>query len=154
TMLEMSAAYLTAPGYRDDGHKHYFDFLDALYPQIEHTLEGALGSDGFAFLHGGDSRFVLPSLEQMKRLTMSDLKAWMARPLAKGYLEVSIVGDVDPEVALKLVAKTLGALPERDADKPDFASERQTKFPTDSKLKEISIVSQTPCGMVSVYWPT
>jgi zinc protease len=154
TPLQMCAAYLTAPGYRAEGYKQYLDYLDRLYPQMEHTLEGALGSEGFAFLHGGDPRFAMPSLEQMKSLTMEDLKAWMARPLAKGNLEISIVGDVDPEIVLQLVAKTLGALPERDAAKPDFAKERETKFPTDAKLKEIAISSQTPCGLVSVYWPT
>src|SRR5262249_21923392 len=121
TPLQMCAAYLTAPGYRAEGYKQHVDYFDRLYPQMEHTVEGATATYRLAFLHGGDRRFVTPSRDAMKRLTMDDLKAWMARPLAKGYLEVSIVGDVDPEKVLPMVAKTLGALPERDAAKPDFA---------------------------------
>ena len=55
---------------------------------------------------------------------------------------------------LRLVAKTLGALPKRAAAKPSFATERQIRFPTATKSKEFQFVAQTPRAMSLVYWPT
>jgi zinc protease len=84
---------------------------------------------------------------------MDDLKDWMDQPLRKGYMEVAIVGDIDPDRALNLVAKTLGALPQRSAVKPSFAKERQIVFPT-AKGQEFRFASQTPRAMDLVCWPT
>src|SRR5262249_49562101 len=56
--------------------------------------------------------------------------------------------------ALPLLAKTLGALPERDAAKPAFAKERALTFPHGDKLKEIRFASETPTAISAVCWPT
>jgi zinc protease len=89
----------------------------------------------------------------MQNLTMDDLKQWLAGPLANGYLEVTLVGDVEPQQALEAIAKTLGALPKRDAAKPAFTNERVLHYPT-AQTKDFEFSSQTPCAISIVCWPT
>ena len=95
-----------------------------LSAQVEHTPEGAVSSSGMRFSAPTTRDSAFRRGKPLRKLTMTDLKNWLARPLAKGYMEVAIVGDIAPERALQLVAKTLGTLPRRDAVKPAFAQER------------------------------
>ncbi|HTQ40432.1 MAG TPA: insulinase family protein [Pirellulales bacterium] len=154
TQLQLCTAYLTAPGFRQEGLTNYQHTVDAIFSNVEHTAEGAVATQGDRLLHGGDPRFGLDSREKLQQLTLDDLKAWLSRPLEKGYLEVSLVGDIDPDTALSAVAKTLGALPARDAVKPDFAKQRIVKYPSTLKTKEIQFASEATRAMSVVCWPT
>jgi zinc protease len=154
TELQVCAAYLTAPGYRPEARKPFLEGLESRYAQIEHTPEGAMGSSVYAFLRSNDPRFCFPTREVVQKLTLDDLKAWLAEPLKSGYMEVAIVGDVDPNQALQLVAKTLGALPPRAAMKPNFTNARDVKFPAAPKNKDVHFDSETPRALSVVCWPT
>ncbi len=154
TQLQICTAYLTAPGYRPESQMKFRDSLESMYAQLDHTAEGALSNEGFAFIRSDDPRFHLASRDTLAQLKLDDLRNLLTRPLREGYLEATIVGDIDPDQALKLVAKTLGALPPRAAQKPAFAQERQVKFPVAPKTKEIHFASQLPRAMTVVCWPT
>lgn len=153
TQLQVTTAYLTAAGFRPEALKSYAENLDAILTKIERTPEGVAGNAVIGFLRGDDARFVIPAEEKMRKWTLDDLKAWLAKPQQSGYVEVSIVGDIDPEVALNLVAKTLGALPEREATKPDFAEQRALKYPAGVKEKTFEFSSDTSRGASLVSWP-
>jgi len=152
TELQLCTAYLTAPGYRLEAQQHLRDGLDTIYSQIEHTAEGAAMVTIPVFLRDNDRRFGFPQREKMAKFTMDELREWLTPALQKGYLEVGIVGDVDPEKALPLIAKTLGALPERAAVKPDYSSQKKLKFPWELRHKEVDFVSDVPRAMVCVAW--
>jgi zinc protease len=152
--LQDCAAELTAPGYRPQAVQGFLSRLESNYAQFEHTAEGKALTDVAAFARSNDPRFALPPRETMRKLTMDDLKAWLAQPLRSGYMEVAIVGDVDPDTALTLMAKTLGALPKRAAVKPSFAKMREVRFPAAPKNKEFRFVAETPRAMNIVFWPT
>ena len=152
--LQDCAAELNAPGYRPEPVGGFLSRLESNYAQFEHTAEGKVLTDVVPFLRSNDPRFALPPRESMRKLTMDDLKAWLAEPLRSGYMEVAIVGDVDPDAALALLAKTLGALPKRAAVKPSFAKAREVRFPAAPKSKEFRFVAETPRAMNLVVWPT
>jgi zinc protease len=152
--LQLCAADVSAPGYRPEALQEFLSKLPAIYAQFEHTPEGLKLTDVAPFLRSGDPRYVLPPLEVMQKFTMDDLKAWLREPLRNGYMEVTIVGDVNLEAALGSVAKTLGALPKRADIKPSYANARQIRFPTETKYKEFKFVAQTPRAMSLIYWPT
>ena len=154
TELQLCAAYLTAPGYRPESCEQFLKCIDGVYEQNEHVLGQVAFNGATTFLSSADPRFSVPPRESTRKLTMDDLKAWLAQPLSTGYMEVAIVGDVDPEQALASAAKTLGALPSRAATKPAFAEQREVKFPTSPKTKDIQFVSQIPCAESVVAWPT
>ncbi|HEV2972603.1 MAG TPA: insulinase family protein [Pirellulales bacterium] len=152
--LQLCAAYLTAPGYRPETRDQFLLVIDGLYAQTEHTAAGVLFNEACGFLRSADPRFIAPPREVMRKFTLDDLKKWLANPLATGYMEVAIVGDIDPMEALQLAAKTVGALPDRAAVKPAFAKERDIRFPVATKTKEFRFASETPCAISFVCWPT
>ena len=154
TELQLCAAYLTAPGYRPESREQFLKCIDGVYEQNEHVLGQVALNGAAAFLSSADPRFSVPPRESTRKLTLNDLKAWLAQPLAAGYMEVAIVGDVDPDQALASAAKTFGALPPRAATKPAFAQQREVRFPTPPKTKDIRFVSQIPCSVSVVAWPT
>jgi zinc protease len=152
--LQLSAAYLTAPGYRAEAEREFRKGLDAVYANLEHTASGVINDKVNSFLRSGDPRFSVPPRAEMEERTLSEVKQWLAKPLAEGYLEVSLVGDLDVDNALATVARTLGALPKRAAAKPGFADARNVKFPSGPRQKEFRFTTDIPNGAALVYWPT
>jgi zinc protease len=69
-------------------------------------------------------------------------------------MEVTIVGDVDPDQVLELAAKTFGTLPEREAMKPEFNQARVVNFPKTPQVQDFRFTAETLRSMVVVAWPT
>ena len=97
---------------------------------------------------------MLPKKSVLRRLTLRDLESWLAEPLAKGDLEVTVVGDVEADAVLKSLSTTLGALPTRAQEKPKFAAVRKLAFPAASKAKTLIFESNMPRAVSAVCWPT
>ncbi len=152
--LQLCTSFLTSPGYRDEARDHILAGSENMYAQLEHTPEGVLSNEAFSFLRSGDPRFSVPARDVLKKFTMKDVQAWLAEPLRRGYMEVVVVGDVDPDQAIQLAAKTLGALPERAGVKPEFDRQSKLQFPAAPKLKEFRFDSKTPRAVSMVCWPT
>lgn len=154
TELNLCSRFIAEPAYRDEGRDRLLGGLDGFYAQFDHSAEGVIASRVMPFLQGNDERFQLPSPKALTKLTMKDVERWLAKPLRSGYMEVAIVGDVDVDLALQLTAKTLGALPVRDAVKPAFADRQKINFPASPKLKEFRFDSPAPRAISMVCWPT
>lgn len=151
--LLLMRAYLTNPGYREEAATEFRRNLDYIYQQIEHTPGGFAQNRVARFLRSGDSRFGYPPRATAEAIKTEDAKKWISRDLAKGYLEVTLVGDFDKEKTIQLLAKTLGNLPERDAKKPDYTKERLVKFPA-AGTKVFEFKSEIPKATTIVHWPT
>ncbi len=152
--LQLMAAYITAPGYRPEALQRFRDSLGPLYLKLMRTPGGVLQSRVSRLLHDGDPRFGYPQQEQALQRTLDELKAWLAKPMASGYLEISLVGDFDEDTALRAVAATFGALPTRDAAKPPYVEARKVRFPDQRGLETFSFQSEDPAALATVYWPT
>lgn len=152
--LQLLAAHLTAPGYREEAQEQFRKNLGPMYTQLRHTAEGVMSDRVVSFLYGGDPRFGFPAQEVMQERSLDELRAWLAPELAKGFLEVSFVGDVEPEAALDAVARTLGALPERAAVKPGYVEERKIAFPAPSTRRDFPFTTEIPKAIAAIYWPT
>ncbi|MCB1062471.1 MAG: insulinase family protein, partial [Verrucomicrobiae bacterium] len=152
--LLLMRAYFTHPGYRTEAAGQLQRALDQFYQQIETTPEGVMQDKVDRFVHGGDQRFGFPAKEALAALTMDDVKAWLAEPLASEYLEISVVGDIDPETVIAQLAATFGNLPERAAKKPPYTEERKVTFPRKADLETFTFETTIPKAMALVYWPT
>jgi zinc protease len=152
--MQLITAYLTAPGYRPETLRQFHEVMDGVYDQGAHTAEGVLAYEGTAFLRSDDPRFTLPKKSDVRKLTLADLETWLAEPLAKGYLEVTVVGDVEADTVLKSLSTTLGALPARAQEKPKFAAGRKLTFPANTKAKAFTFESNMPRAVSAVCWPT
>ncbi|HRQ87626.1 MAG TPA: insulinase family protein, partial [Bacteroidia bacterium] len=151
--LALMRAYVLHPGFREEAEAEFKRALDHLYQQLERTPGGFEQDEVAQFLHGGDPRFGYPSRSEIEALTTAQARDWVLPQLATGYLELTLVGDFDPEAATALVASTFGNLPERDAKKPALSQERVVKFPA-ATSKTFEFQSEIPKATSLVYWPT
>ena len=68
---------------------------------------------------------------------MDDLKTWLSEPLRCGYMEVAIVGDIDPDAAIAAVAKTLRCASDtgrREARLCQRATDSIPEWPKDQRV--------------------
>jgi zinc protease len=129
TQLQVLAAYVAEPGFRPEAFERTrAAYLTAL-AQLQATPEGVLGRDLDSLLHAGDARWAFPSRGELDAAKPGDLAGVLARPLADGPLEVTIVGDVTVQAAIDQVAATFGALPARGARPSLVPAARQVAFP-------------------------
>ena len=104
-------------------------------------------------LADGDQRFGLPPRETVLARTLAEEKAWLTPQLARGPIEIGLVGDLDPDATLAALARTVGALPAREP-KPAYAAERLVHFPAQNWTKEYAVPTEIPKTTVVLYWPT
>jgi zinc protease len=151
--LQLLTAYLTAPGYREESERQFRQNLEPMYIELAHTAEGIMNDKVVSFLHSDDFRFGFPAKAEMEKRNLAELEAWLKTALAEDYLEVSIVGDIEPKVALEAIAKTLGTLPKRAAEKPKYVEERKITFPAPSTT-DLKFETEIPKAVAALYWPT
>ncbi len=151
--LQLLAAYLTDPGFREEAlRRARADFAETVIA-ARHTAAGLLGDAVMKFLASDDPRFGLPSEDAYLSLSLEALRAWLSAPLRHDRLEISIVGDAGtPEHVIEAVAATLGALPERHRDKPDFEERRTVRRPAPGDTRHFPFESRIPSGFAAVYW--
>ncbi|MGH7023286.1 MAG: M16 family metallopeptidase [Caulobacteraceae bacterium] len=127
TQMQVLAAYVTDPGYRPEAFERLRQgYLQAL-PQLAATPEGVVRRDFEKLLHDGDPRWEVPTKRELEAARPGDLKALLEGPLTKAPIEITIVGDVSLDDAIKQVAETFGALPPRPAR--EAAADDVASFP-------------------------
>ncbi|RME71598.1 MAG: insulinase family protein [Verrucomicrobia bacterium] len=104
-------------------------------------------------LFEGDARFAWGTFNNYLGLSVSDVRNWLQRPLSRGYVEISIVGDVDRETAVDLVSRTLGSLEKRDPAKTFDLPPAPPKVAAPPGFKRIEFVGEQHLGLVVGTWP-
>ena len=151
--LQLVTARLTDPGFRPEAARQAKKALDDAYLSFVHTAGGPFNLEIAPLLASGDPRFGLPRQETMNQRNLDEVKAWVLPELKDGAIEMAIVGDIDVEATIAAVARTLGALPKRQA-KPALTEARAVKFPAEPFQRHFEIETEIPKGTVAVYWPT
>ncbi|HSI65147.1 MAG TPA: insulinase family protein [Candidatus Saccharimonadia bacterium] len=154
TQCQRLCANISAPGWREEAERQFEKNLDSLYTAIDHTDEGVMQDKVEAFTHSGDTRFGYPERKVMDQRNLAELKAWLTPALQSGYMEVSVVGDIDADKALEVISKTFGALPARQDKKPAFAEARKVAFPAGVHDKDFTFASEITRSWALAYWPT
>jgi len=152
--MRLMAAYLTAPGYREEALRQARKQFEQLYVQLEHTPQGVMRNQVARVLASGDPRFGFAPREELKKRDLAEVRAWLAEPLGVSALEVSMVGDFELEEAIARAAETFGALPPRQVKKPPYIEERKVLFPEGGDPVRFSVETKIPKAIAAVYWPT
>jgi zinc protease len=126
--LQVITALLTDAGYRSEGEVQYRLAINTWFAAIRATPSSAMQADLGGLLSDGDPRFTLQRPELYQGLNYRALKQQLADRFAHGAIEIGLVGDVDENAAIALVARTLGALPLREADYRPYADQRLRNF--------------------------
>ncbi|WP_095012890.1 M16 family metallopeptidase [Tsuneonella mangrovi] len=152
--LDLLAAAITDPGYRIEGQVRFHRSIDDYFKRKDATPGSALGTSIGGILSGGDPRFTLQPQSAYEALTFAKLKDAISGNLQHGAIELALVGDFDPDRAIALVAKTLGALPSRAADFDDAPALRHRPF-TDQRTRHVIYhTGEADQALIAMVWPT
>lgn len=151
--LQLVAAHITDPGYRPEALRQVRKRIEQLYLSFEHTTSGPLTLEVPRLLACGDPRFGLPPRDVLLGRNLAETRAWLAPQLARGAMEIGIVGDLDIDATIDAVARTLGALPAREPRQP-LDQLRKVSYPEKPFAKDYTVETEIPKGLVALYWPT
>ncbi|MGD8769393.1 MAG: insulinase family protein [Desulfobacterales bacterium] len=151
-LFQLIYAHLVDPGFREDAHTLSMERFRQEYLELSGSIDGAMVLSGNRFLAGGDSRFGLPSYEELKQLTLEHIRSWIESSLKKDTMEVSVVGDFDMDSVIKLTAKYLGTLSLHTEIYKSLEA-RLPEFPV-GQFRKISVMTKIPKGMVIMAYPT
>lgn len=152
--LQVLAALVTDPGYRPEGEVRFRLNINNFFAQMRATPGTALANSLGEILSDSDPRFTLQEPDAYRKLTFERLKADISDRLANGAIEIGIVGDIDEEQAIALVAQTFGALPLREPDFGEYAQQRQRTFTADRSPRVIRHTGPTDQAILRFIWPT
>lgn len=123
TQMQVSAAYLTDLGLRPEADARFGAVIDAVWGQLESQPAQVFGLRSAELV--ADSPYTdFPSREEFGLVDREALRTAVLAAAANGAIEIAIVGDIDPDVAIAAVAQTFGALPARNAAFSAYAEER------------------------------
>ncbi len=148
-MFQLMHAYLLDPAFRPEAYQLAMKRFEQEYESLSRSVDGAMILKGRRFLAGGDSRFGLPPWKRFKDLRLSDVEGWVKGLLSQGKLELSVVGDMDPEAVTAAAGRYLGTLKRPGTD----GSKRPQgpAFPRGESL-DLEVNTQIPKGLVVAAW--
>jgi zinc protease len=152
--LQLLAALVTDPGYRPEGQLRYRHAMNTFFAQLRATPQTALRNAIGGILSDDDPRFTIQPVEAYRALTFEQLKAGITDRLAQGAIEIGIVGDIDEEAAIALVARTFGALPAREAAFRDYADQPPRPFTASREPRVIRHTGPADQALLRLTWPT
>lgn len=152
--LQLLAALLSDPGYRAEGEVQYRQSVNNYFAQLRATPASALQADLGAILSDGDPRFSLQDRDDYRHLSYAKLREDIGGRLTEGALELGVVGDVDEDRAIALVAATLGALPAREPAFRDYEDQPPRPFTTDRSPRVIRHTGAADQALLRLTWPT
>lgn len=152
--LQLMVASITDPGYRPEGLWQFQKEIPVIFQSLKHKPDGPM-QEMETWLHGGDPRYSIPSQTQLSNYTIEDVVNWLSPELHEGYIEISVVGDFNPETITQDLLKTFGTLPARDL-KPNTETvhKRTVKFPKPPQEKTFSYESKIPQAVATAIWKT
>lgn len=152
--LQLMVASITDPGYRPEGLWQFQKNIPVIFQNLKHTTAGP-EQEMQSWLHGGDSRYSMPSQTKLSNYTIDDVASWLSNEFQEGYIEISIVGDFHPETITQDLLKTFGTLADRDL-KPatQTVHKRSVKFPKPPTEKSLTYESKIPQAVATSIWKT
>lgn len=153
--MNLMAAFATAPGFREDARQRYLRGLIDWFPTHDATPRSAGARYIPRLIRSGDERFGYSGLESFTAPTTEDVRAWIEPQLKDGVIEITMVGDIDKETAVREVARTFGALGTRKARRGKYPEMTRLTFPAGNDAPVIiPHAGEMNQVMYQVYWPS
>lgn len=151
--LQLLAAYVTHPGYRPEAERRWRQGLVLSWPRADATAQSVWAAQGMRTLVGGDRRVGNDPDDGAAFRSFVELRHYLTPALRSGAIEIAVVGDIDEDEVIRLVASTFGALPTRDAMPARWKSDRPLAFREDRSPLVLSHAGETNQALVNVLWP-
>ncbi len=151
-LFQLIHTYLVDPGFRESAYRLSLERFGQRDRAMKQSVDGVMSLSGERFLAGGDGRFGTASFEELKNISLEQIREWVETEFKSTSLEVSIVGDFDPEEAIDAVGGYLATLAPKDKSYESNRSNRIV-FPK-NKDAVFKVDSQIPKSLVVVAYPT
>lgn len=151
--LRLLAAYVTDPGYRPEAERRWRQNLVLGWPRADATAQAVWSAQGLRTLVGGDKRFGNDPDDGEAYRSFVELRHYLTPILTSGPIEIAVVGDIDEEQVIRLVARTFGALPQRAAAPSKWRSDKPMVFRPDRSPVVLSHAGEASQALAYVYWP-
>ncbi len=151
--LRLVTADIIDPGFRKNAQPKMQSYMSDVYDPLHESAAKPRTEFMLPFLAGNDSRFILPSRRQLSSYSFKELRAWLKPQFDRGYLECTIVGDIDIDATIAEVAQTLGATPRRAASKPALDQAGKLTPPAAPATRTYTFVSATRPATLELHWP-
>ena len=149
-LFQLIATHLQDPAFRSAAYRHAMEKMAQMYGQLQSTAEGVMQLKGERFLAGGNTLYGFVPFSEAQKFRLDQVKQWLEPVFSHAGLEISVVGDFDPEAVIAL-AKTYFADPR---EKPLQAETGEpVTFPV-GKTLQLDVASDSDRAMVTVGWPT
>ncbi|WP_395395404.1 insulinase family protein [Novosphingobium sp. BL-8A] len=152
--LQLLTAMITDPGFRPEGEVQYRQQINNYFARLRATPGSAIQADLGAIVSDNDPRFSLGKVEDYRALTYAKLHRDIGDRLEHGAIEIGIVGDMDEEKAIAMVADTLGALPAREPAFRPYDDQPTRTFTADRKPRVVRHTGPADQALLRVTWPT
>lgn len=149
--MQLMGAFLTEPGYREEGLTDFKKIIPVWYDYFEHNPEGLLRSKVTNFLTCEDARFGYPEQSILQKRNFEEAQKLLAPVLDKQCMEITIVGDFDSTTIIKQLQETLGQLAKREANK--HTETQVIPFPK-PQTKEFLCKTELDKSIIYITWPT
>ncbi|MCP4590237.1 MAG: insulinase family protein [bacterium] len=100
-------------------------------------------------LSGGDPRRVPLTKEVVEAVKLAEAQAWYDRLCGQSPIEVAVVGDIERDAALKLVAKYVGSLSKRKRSAAHLDNLRRLARPTGPLVRRVEVETISPQATAS-----
>ena len=153
TQLQLLAGYVSDPGFRPDGVDRIKSAVAGQLPLFDSVPGAVFVRDGAALLHNGDRRWMqLPTANDVADTVATDIPAVLKAGLTEP-VDVSIVGDVSVDEAVRQVATTFGALHFAKVPPHQLTASMALRFNTAAPVI-LPHKGRADQGILGEYWPT
>ena len=155
TELQVLAAYVTRPAGVESALDRARSEEKAASPKRT-ARRRRLPARHLQSFANGDPRWAWPSATEVGALKPTDFKTMLEAQLASARLDLTVVGDVTVDRAIKEVAATFGALPQRvDAAPSKLAAASPIRFPAGTPIPVVlHHHGRADQGIAVIAWPT
>lgn len=149
-MLQLVYTGLADPAFRPDAYARSMKRFGQMYKSMQSSIEGTYQLYGQVIFAGGNSRYGFPDESTFLQLRLDQVREWIENAMQHADLEVSVVGDVDPEKVVALVREYLGGL---QGTGTGMVENEPVRFPAGAQ-ETLSVQTNDDKAVVAIGWPT
>jgi zinc protease len=152
--MKLSAAFITAPGYRPEAATRWHSLVPIIDKQVKATAQSLFNARAPMIIANDDPRFGYPGAGTLSQRSLGEARAALAPLFHSAPIEIGIVGDIDEAAAIAAVAGTFGALPQRQRDAPSYSEARRVAFRQSLAPAILRHAGQPDQAIVAEAWAT
>ncbi len=153
-LLEVLTAFTIEPGLRRDAGERYKNKIRAWYDTHDATASGVASKEIPRLIRSGDKRFGFDDLDNFLDAPYEQAADWLRTQLTTGLIEITVIGDIDPDTVVAQIAATFGALDERADIRGEYPEMTRISFPIEYE-NTVSFwhEGEADQSLLRMYWP-